>query len=109
MTLFRAFTIGEGQRESFVMTYGPSHRRAPAPMDADAALRHAEAGWNARAGRCSHEGRRRDAVIRSLLTLKALTLTEPGGVVAAPTTARESVVWGQRGTVRVGVGGCRYM
>src|SRR3546814_9543368 len=74
MTLFRAFTIGEGQRESFVMTYGPSHRRAPAPMDADAALRHAEAWWNAWAGRCSHEGRRRDAVIRSLLTLKALTI-----------------------------------
>ena len=57
-----SFTLDQGRRATFVLTYGPSHRPAPAAVDAAAALGAAEAWWTDWAGRCTHQGaRRRDA------------------------------------------------
>ena len=81
------FTVGEDDVACFTMTYGPSHRPPPPGVDAQKALADTEAFWNTWAERCSYRGEARDAVMRSLLTLKALTYAPTGGIVAAPTTS----------------------
>jgi GH15 family glucan-1,4-alpha-glucosidase len=81
------FSVSAGQRQSFVLNYRPSHHAARMPIDALAALAEAETRWHAWSGRCTYEGRWREAVLRSLITLKALTYRPTGGMVAAPTTS----------------------
>jgi GH15 family glucan-1,4-alpha-glucosidase len=81
------FNIASGERVPFVLTYGPSHLDPPPAIDPYAALAQTLAYWGQWSARCSYHGRRREAVIRSLLTLKALTFAETGGIVAAPTTS----------------------
>jgi GH15 family glucan-1,4-alpha-glucosidase len=73
------FEIAKGERVPFVLTYGPSHRSPPLAVDANAALDQTLAYWSEWSARCSYKGQRREAVIRSLLTLKALTFAETGG------------------------------
>ena len=90
------FTLREGERVSFVLTYGPSYRPPPAGFDPDAALRDTEAFWRAWSARCTYRGHRRDAVVRSLLTLKSMTCGETGGIVAAPTTSLPEQLGGPR-------------
>ena len=72
------FILDEGETATFVLTYGLSHRPAPEALDTRAAVAAAEAWWTAWARRCTHQGLRRAALLRSLLTLKALTFTETG-------------------------------
>jgi len=90
------FTISSGERVSFVLTYGPSHLPPPAAIDADLSLDDTEAFWKEWSARCTYDGHRREAVMRSLLTLKALTLTQTGGIVAAPTTSLPEQIGGPR-------------
>lgn len=90
------FEINERQRIAFVMTYGASHRDEPMPVDANAALDHTLAYWKQWSAQCDYTGHRRDAVVRSLLTLKALTFAETGGIVAAPTTSLPEQIGGSR-------------
>jgi GH15 family glucan-1,4-alpha-glucosidase len=90
------FDIGEGERVAFVLSYGASHLAPPEAIDADDALRTTEKFWTDWSSRCNYEGARRDAVVRSLLTLKALTFTETGGIVAAPTTSLPECIGGER-------------
>ncbi len=81
------FTIGAGETACFQMTYGPSHLPVPSGVDAEKALVDTEAFWEDWASRCSYHGEWRDPVMRSLVTLKALTYRPTGGIVAAPTTS----------------------
>ncbi|MFI8087812.1 glycoside hydrolase family 15 protein [Streptomyces sp. NPDC086080] len=81
------FTVKEGERVAFVLTWHPSHEPRPALVDPYASLRHSVKDWKAWAGRCRYDGPHRDAVVRSLITLKALTYRPTGGIVAAPTTS----------------------
>jgi GH15 family glucan-1,4-alpha-glucosidase len=90
------FDLQEGDRVAFVMSYGPSHRPLPDVIDAEEALRETEAFWRDWAAQCTYRGRRRDAVMRSLLTLKTLTFSETGGIVAAPTTSLPEQLGGPR-------------
>ncbi|TCI00555.1 glycoside hydrolase family 15 protein [Roseococcus sp. SYP-B2431] len=90
------FSLSAGQRRHFVLTYGPSHLAPPAPIDPEAALRETDTFWRAWAGRCTYDGHRREAVLRSLLTLKALIYAETGGIVAAPTTSLPECLGGTR-------------
>ena len=96
LTSVSAFTVSEGETVSFVLTYGPSHLPIVAPVEPHAALADTEAYWKAWAARCTYAGEWREAVVRSLLTLKALTFRPTGGIVAAPTTSLPERIGGER-------------
>ena len=90
------FTVSEGQRVPFVMTWFPSHERRPLPVDAEAALEATERYWCAWCDHCTYEGKWRDAVRASLVTLKAMTYAPTGGMVAAATTSLPERIGGVR-------------
>jgi GH15 family glucan-1,4-alpha-glucosidase len=90
------FTVRAGEAVPFVLTWSPSHKPPPSPLDALAALSETEAWWRDWAAQCAYEGRARNAVVRSLLTLKALTYAPTGGVLAAPTTSLPEAPGGER-------------
>jgi GH15 family glucan-1,4-alpha-glucosidase len=90
------FTVREGDRVSFVLTWFPSNTPLPEPVDAEDALAHTLDYWNEWASGCTMDGRWRDAVMRSLLTLKALTYAPTGGIIAAPTTSLPEALGGVR-------------
>ena len=81
------FCVNAGERESFVLNYHPSHVATPGTVDAERALTETLGLWHEWSSRCSYQGRWRDAVARSLITLKALTYKPTGGLIAAPTTS----------------------
>jgi GH15 family glucan-1,4-alpha-glucosidase len=90
------FTIAEGERVSFVMTWGPSHLEPPKSVDPMKTLEVTEKFWTDWAAQCTYRGTWREPVMRSLLTLKALTFQPTGGIVAAPTTSLPEQVGGVR-------------
>jgi GH15 family glucan-1,4-alpha-glucosidase len=81
------FPVSAGQTIAFVLTWHPSHEPRPQPVDPRRALEETEAFWTEWAGRCTYDGEWREAVVRSLITLKGLTYSPTGGMVAAPTTS----------------------
>jgi GH15 family glucan-1,4-alpha-glucosidase len=81
------FTVTEGQKIPFDLAWYPSEGNEPAPLNADTAIQETETWWREWSDRCSYQGKWRDAVLRSLITLKALTFLPTGGIVAAPTTS----------------------
>jgi GH15 family glucan-1,4-alpha-glucosidase len=81
------FDVAEGQRVPFDLTWFPSHQPTASELDPEDALRRTEEFWTEWACRCTVEGPWREAVVRSLITLKALTYRPTGAVVAAPTTS----------------------
>lgn len=96
LTTHASATVRAGERVSFVMTWYPSHQPPPAAIDALHALEETEQFWSAWAAQCTYKGAHRDAVLRSLLTLKALTYQPTGGIVAAPTTSLPESIGGVR-------------
>jgi GH15 family glucan-1,4-alpha-glucosidase len=96
LTTIGDFTVREGETHWFVLTYSPSHLPPPETVDALAALEQTERYWRHWAASCTYDGEWRDAVMRSLLTLKALTYGPTGGIVAAPTTSLPEQIGGTR-------------
>jgi GH15 family glucan-1,4-alpha-glucosidase len=96
MTTVAEFEVAAGETIPFVLTYGPSHLPVPEAIDPDQALRDTEAFWAEWSGRCTFKGEHRDLVMRSLITLKALTFAPSGGIVAAPTTSLPEKLGGAR-------------
>ncbi len=96
MTTVADFEVSEGETIPFVLTYGPSHLDVPPPIDPEIALRETEAFWKEWCARCTYEGEHRALVLRSLVTLKALTFAPTGGIVAAPTTSLPEKLGGAR-------------
>ena len=93
---YSEFQVREGERIPFVLTWFPSHQALPEPVDAEAALDDTVEYWEEWASHCTLDGRWRDAVVRSLLTLKALTYAPTGGIVAAATTSLPEEIGGVR-------------
>ncbi|NUR30886.1 MAG: glycoside hydrolase family 15 protein, partial [Catenulispora sp.] len=90
------FTVAAGESAAFVLSWSPADQAIPAALDPLRALADTEAYWRDWAGRCAYQGRWRDAVRRSLLTLKALTYAPTGAIVAAPTTSLPEELGGVR-------------
>jgi len=90
------FTVRAGERVAFVLTWHPSHEPRPPLVDPYKALEHSVADWQAWSARCRYDGPYRDEVLRSLITLKALTYAPTGGIVAAPTTSLPEEIGGVR-------------
>lgn len=81
------FTLAQGQKASFNLTWYPSHQHEPEAVDIDSAIENTEEWWREWSDRCAYQGEYRVAVRRSLITLKGLTFLPTGGIVAAPTTS----------------------
>jgi GH15 family glucan-1,4-alpha-glucosidase len=96
LTTVSEFTVAEGDSVAFVLTWGPSHLPPATPVDPREALRVTEEFWFEWARRCTYKGPWREPVLRSLLTLKALTYAPTGGIVAAPTTSLPEAFGGMR-------------
>jgi GH15 family glucan-1,4-alpha-glucosidase len=96
MTTVADFEVSEGQTIPFVLTYGPSHLPLPEPINPAQALQDTEDFWTGWCSRCTYQGEHHDLVMRSLITLKALTYGPTGGIVAAPTTSLPEKLGGAR-------------
>jgi GH15 family glucan-1,4-alpha-glucosidase len=88
--------VRKGDRVPVQLMWHPSAEQPPAALDADQVLAAAESYWRGWASRCTYEGQARDLVVRSLLTLKAMTYAPTGGIVAAPTTSLPEELGGVR-------------
>jgi GH15 family glucan-1,4-alpha-glucosidase len=90
------FHVEAGERVAFVLNWCPSHEATQKPLKVDQALGYTERKWRKWSRRCCYQGRFGDAVVRSLITLKALTYGPTGGIVAAPTTSLPELRGGVR-------------
>lgn len=90
------FEIAAGQSAAFVLSWGRSHEPVPSPVDPCWAVEATAEWWRTWAARCTYQGEWRDAVVRSLITLKALTYAPTGGIVAAATTSLPERIGGER-------------
>jgi GH15 family glucan-1,4-alpha-glucosidase len=96
LTTVAEFTVSEGERVPFVLLWHPSHERTPSINDPEGTIVHTERWWQEWSSRCTYEGPWRANVLRSLITLKALTYAPTGGIVAAPTTSLPEQLGGMR-------------
>jgi GH15 family glucan-1,4-alpha-glucosidase len=96
MTTVAEFEVGEGETIPFVLTYGPSHLPLPNSIDPAMAARETEDFWTGWCSHCTYAGDCQDLILRSLITLKALTYAPTGGIVAAPTTSLPEKLGGSR-------------
>lgn len=93
---FSEFSVAEGECVSFVLSFGSSFSAPPKPVDPECALRRTERAWRDWCENYKESGQYADQVLRSLITLKALTYKPTGGLVAAPTTSLPEVIGGER-------------
>ena len=90
------FEVSAGETVTFTLTWFESWRDIPPPLDVDEQVASTRRRTDAWADRCTYEGPYRDQVVRSLLTLRLLTDTRFGGIVAAATTSLPEDPGGQR-------------
>ena len=93
---YASFTVSEGDRVPFVLTWSPSHEPPPEPIEPEAALEDTISFWQEWSDRCEEVHPWDQAVRRSLITLKALTYAPTGGIVAAATTSLPEAIGGVR-------------
>jgi GH15 family glucan-1,4-alpha-glucosidase len=90
------FTVREGERVPFVLTWYPSNELPPDVVDAELALQETQYFWEEWASGCTYGGEWREPVLQSLTVLKALTYAPTGGLVAAPTASLPEQLGGVR-------------
>ena len=81
------FTLARGEEATFHLAYVATNSVDPKLADAAASLQSTEKFWTEWAGRCRYDGAWRDEVLRSFITLKALTYEPTGAIVASATTS----------------------
>jgi GH15 family glucan-1,4-alpha-glucosidase len=90
------FTVAAGEQVPFVLGWFPSSEPELIPDDAVGVIDDTTAHWQRWSDRCTYTGEWREPVLRSLLTLEALTFEPTGGIVAAPTTSLPESLGGSR-------------
>ncbi|MCA0294761.1 MAG: glycoside hydrolase family 15 protein [Actinobacteria bacterium] len=90
------FTLSQGEVVDLTLSWYPSHRPVPGPIDVDAVVDATVSWWRRWASTCSHTGPYHQEVMRSLLVLRALTHEATGGIVAAATTSLPEQFGGPR-------------
>ena len=90
------FAVNAGDRVPFVLTWQASHLDHPDRVDPAVALDDTDRYWTEWVGRCRYDGEWRDAVVRSLVTLRSLTYEPTAGIVAAVTTSLPEALGGKR-------------
>jgi GH15 family glucan-1,4-alpha-glucosidase len=90
------FTVTAGQRVPFTLSWSPSYGPEASAVEPDSAIETTERWWREWSQRCRYEGEWSEAVVRSLITLKALTYAPTGGLVAAATTSLPEKLGGVR-------------
>jgi GH15 family glucan-1,4-alpha-glucosidase len=90
------FEVSEGEHIPFVLSWFSPSGEPPRPIDGRYAIEDTAQWWQEWACECTFEGAWRDAVVRSLVTLKALTYHPTGGIVAAATTSLPESLGGSR-------------
>ncbi|MFD4526468.1 glycoside hydrolase family 15 protein [Streptomyces sp. NPDC058470] len=96
LTTYADFTVAPGDRIAFTISWEPSHKAPPALPEPEESLEATEEFWRDWVDQCTYHGPYREAVVRSLITLKALTYGPTGGIVAAPTTSLPEEIGGVR-------------
>ncbi len=96
LTTYADFTVAPGDRIAFTISWEPSHKQPPALPEPEQSLEATEDFWREWVDQCTYHGPYREAVVRSLITLKALTYAPTGGIVAAPTTSLPEEIGGVR-------------
>lgn len=90
------FSVAAGDRIPFALTYHRSFESPPRQIDPLGALEETRRWWEDWSSQCTYHGDRRDSVMRSLITLKAMTYAPSGGMVAAATTSVPEHIGGVR-------------
>jgi GH15 family glucan-1,4-alpha-glucosidase len=90
------FAVRAGETAPFTLTWYPSHLPPPPAPDPLPMLEETEAWWRSWCSQATIAGPYRDVVMRSLITLKALTYSPTGGIVAAATTSLPEAIGGVR-------------
>ena len=90
------FTVAEGERIPFVLTWAPSFEDRPLAIDGLQAVDDTKRFWEGWASDIAYAGRWQGAVRRSLVTLKGMTYEPSGGIVAAATTSLPETLGGSR-------------
>ncbi|KAA6216925.1 glycoside hydrolase family 15 protein [Streptomyces filamentosus] len=96
LTTYSEFTVAPGERIAFTLSWQPSHKEPPPLPDPEGSLEATTGFWREWVEHCTYHGPYREAVVRSLITLKALTYAPTGGIVAAPTTSLPEEIGGVR-------------
>jgi GH15 family glucan-1,4-alpha-glucosidase len=92
-----SFAVSAGQRVPFVLTWFPSHEPPPRAVDPPQALKDTVGYWTEWVANLRGvAGPYKDRLVRSLITLKALTYAPTGGIMAAPTTSLPETFGGVR-------------
>ncbi len=91
-----SFRVAAGESYGFSLTYTKSYLALPSHVEIDALIAHETDAWKKWSGRFSGDGEWSPMVLRSLITLKALTHYETGGIVAAATTSLPELIGGAR-------------
>ena len=81
------WTVRAGEHYNFSTTWFASYKAIPPPLDINSRIRATRERSSEWASRCTYHGPYEAEVLRSLLTLRLLTDTRRGGIVAAPTTS----------------------
>jgi GH15 family glucan-1,4-alpha-glucosidase len=90
------FEVEEGQTVSFTLTWSHSFDPLPSPPHPAAVVKNVTENWKKWSSKHNFSGPYAEAILRSIITLKALTHHETGGIVAAATTSLPEQIGGIR-------------